>query len=228
MNIRAAPSVGLDRRPSQNRRAIHSLVVLAILMFFTVIAGLAFGTNLFDRVTGALEVIEGEVVTATALHRGDMLHVRANFKHILGTGFDRVGVSEVVVGEMLVQRVGGQLSPDHGSLTYDAVGGAWHDGTACPTWTVNVQDWTSSTTWPLPGLTTPGTACSMDIYQRIDDNDIRPESFALMEGNTAALEFVMVGVGEPPPVAVGVAVEFGTSDNTETTGTADATLFVAP
>lgn len=214
-------------RTCPKRRAIHSLVVLAILMFFTIIAGLAFGTNLFDRVTVALEVIEGEVVTSSAVHRDGVLHVRSNFKHVLGTGFDRVAVSEVVVGEMLVVRVGGGLESDHAGLEYDAVEGTWTDGTItqdCATWAV-VSNPSWPPAWPPPLPTTP---CEMHVYQRIDDNDLRPDALALSEGNTAVLEFVMVGVAEPPSVPVGVAVEFGTADNTEITGTADTTLFLTP
>ena len=211
---------------ARTRPALHGLVVVSILLFFTIIFGLGFGANLFDRVTASLEVIEGEVVTASAVHRDGVLHIRANFKHILGTGFDRVAVSEVVVGEMLVERVGGGLVPDHNALRYGAVEGTWTDGTntqACPTWTVRVQPWPA--TWPP---TPPTAPCTMDIHQRADDNDLQPDTLALSEGNTVALEFVLVGLAEPPQVPVGVAVEFGMEDNTETTGTADAVLYLTP
>lgn len=210
-------------RGAHRRSAISTLVVTMILLFFTVVMGLAFGGTLLERVNEYMEITEAEVVTATAIHRDDILHVRINFKHVLGSGFDRVAVAELVVGNSYVERDAVSLVPEHDSLDYLAGGLDWHDGSPCPSWTVDTKPWPSS--WPPP---LPTTTCQMDIYQRIDDGDARPETLNLKDGNTAVLEFVLVGLDPPPDGAMGTAVEYGLAGRTAITGDADVALFVRP
>lgn len=205
------------------RRAISTLVITMILLFFTVVTGLTFGGTLLERVAEYMEINEAEVVTATAIHRDDTLHVRINFKHVLGSGFDRVAVAELAVGDSYVERDTAPLVPEHDGLDYRAAGWDWHDGTACPSWTIATQP------WPPPSpITLPTITCQMDIYQRIDDGDARPEMLNLKDGNTAVLEFVLVGLDPPPAGAMGVAVEYGLADRTAITDDADVALFVRP
>ena len=212
------PAVGSAAR----RPAVSTLVITLILLFFTMIMGVTFGSTLVDRVTASLEIMEGEVVAASAIHRDDVLHVRINFKHVLGSGFDRVAVSDLVVGGAHVNRDGAPLDAEHPNLNYLAEGWTWRDGSACASWTVVVLPWPS----PPSAWTMPTNHCQMDIYQRIDDGDAIQDRLNLGEGNTAALEFVLVGVDPPPDGLLGVTVEYGLFDRTEVTGDANAALYV--
>ena len=199
------------------RGGIHTLVVTVLLLFFTVVLGLSFGAGLQDRVAAHLELVEGELVAATMVYRDGMLHVRADFKHVLGSHLDRVAVSEIVAGGAHVVRRDSPLDPDHLLLAYLADGWSAPGGVSCASWIVDVRPWPAS--WP-PTLP---PACEMHVYQRLGTGE-RPD---LSDGNTAVLEFVVAGV-DAPDNGAGVAVEYGRAGHTKTTGMADAALYAAP
>lgn len=203
---------------ARRRGGIHTLVVTMLLLFFTVILGLSFGAGLQDRVAGYLSMVEGELVAVTMVHRDHTLHVRADFRHILGSNFDRVAVSEMTAGGAYIEVDASPPDPDHSLLAYRADGWSAPGGASCPSWTVDVLAWPPS--WP-PALP---PACEMHIYQRLGAGG-PPD---LSDGNTAVLEFVVAGVDAPAGSGAGMAVEYGRADLTKITGMADAALYVAP
>ena len=203
------------RRVVRSRSGIHDLVITMILVSVTVVAGLFYGTNLHERVTGYLEVMEGEILSTTAIYRGDILHVRVDFRHVIGPGFDRVAVSELVAAGSRIEREAGPLDTDYTSLEYDAAG--WGK-TACPTITVTEQGWP-----PASPPAAPATACTIDVYQRVGDSDPR-EGIILSDGGTATLEFILVGVDRPANT-LGTTLEFGTPVRTSVTRMADVALY---
>lgn len=203
---------------ARRRGGIHTLVVTMLLLFFTVVLGLSFGTGLQDRVAAHLEMVEGELAGATMVHRDRTLHVRADVRHVLGSHFDRVAVSEVVAGGARLERDGSPLDPDHSLLAYRAEGWRAPGGAPCPSWTVDALAWPAS--WPPA----PPPACQIHVYQRLGAGG-PPD---LSDGNTAVLELAVVGVDAPAGGGAGVAVEYGRADRTKTTGMADAALYVAP
>ena len=202
-----------------NRRGgISTLVVTMLLLFFTVVLGLSFGTGLQDRVSGYLAAVEGELVSSTMVYRNDMLHVRADFRHVMGSGLDRVAVSEMLAGDAYVERDNTPLGADHTTLAYAAGGWVLPNGTSCSPWTINVVSWPA--VWP-PGTPPP---CTMDIYQRLGGGS----TTSLDGGDTAVLEFVVVGVGAPSGANAGLSVEYGYGGSTKITNVADAALYVTP
>ena len=74
----------------------------------------------------------------------------------------------------------------------------------------------------------PTTTCEMHVYQHIDDGDVRPGVLHLADGNTAVLEFVMVGVDPQPGDLGGLTLEYGRADRTELTGGSSVALYVSP
>ena len=202
-------------RAVRRRPGVHDLVVTLILVSATIILGLLFGANLQDRVGGYLEVMEGEVLSATAIHRGDTLHVRVDFRHVIGPGFDRVAVSELAAGGSYVERGAGPLHADHALLEYAA--GGWGK-TGCTGISVDERGWP-----PAAPPAAPATACTIDVYQRVGDSDPR-EGVMLSDGGTATLEFVLVGVDRPANT-LGASLEFGTAARTAVTNMADVALY---
>ena len=214
-------------RAGARRAGLHTLAVTVLLVFFTMIMGLSLTTNLQDRVAGYLEIMEGELATVSAVHRNDTLHVRANFRHLVGSGFDRVAVSELTVGGAYIERDGSPLVSDHAALEYGAAGWPLHDGTACASWGPPVvRPWPAS--WPPPPPpppATPSDPCVMHVYQRVDGGDARPGRFSLSNGDAAVLEFVIVGVGLPAGTGAGIAAEYGRGDRTAVTGNAGVSIY---
>lgn len=200
------------------RGGMHTLVVTMLLLFFTVVMGLTFGTGLQDRVAAQLELAEGEIIGATMVHRDHTLHVRADVRHVLGSYFDRVAVSEVAAGGASLERDGSRLGTNHSALSYRADGWSAPGGAACSSWTVDVRAWPAS--WPPASP----PACEMHVYQRLGTGG-PPD---LSDGDTAVLELVVAGVAAPADGGAGVAVEYGRADRTKVTGMADAALYAAP
>lgn len=217
------PGGGAEAR----RAGLHTLVTTVLLVFFTVIMGLSWSAGLQDLVAGYLEIMEGELGAVSAVHRNDTLHVRANFRHLYGSGFDRVAVSDLTVRGAYIERDGSPLAADHAALGYDAAGWPLHDGTACASWAPPaVRPWPAS--WPPPpppAPAAPSDPCVMHIYQRVDGGDARPGSFGLSRGDTAVLEFVVVGVGLPPGTGAGIAAEYGLGERTAVTGNAGVSVY---
>lgn len=210
------------------RAAISGLVITIILLFFTIILGLTFGYTLQDRISTQLKIMEGEIVTATAIYDKDTtsLHVRVNFKHVLGTGFDRVAVAGLVVGEAWLERDDTPLSTVMKDIKYVASGWESPYSVSCTTWTVEAKSWPPTSPYPS-APTSPSTECTIHVYQRIDDGDAHRDTLSLSDGNRAVLEFVMYGVGEPPDdIIPGVVIEYGVPDRTEITGDANVALYM--
>lgn len=197
---------------THTRSGMSDLVIALILVSFALTLGLIHAANVDDHVTGYLEVMGGEVVSATSVWRDDELHVRVDFRHVIGSDFDRMAVSELVVGNSRIERDGGHLDTDYAALEYDAVG--WGHAT-CPSVTVVEKDWPPSGSPP---------ACTIDVYQRVGDSDPRA-GVILSDGGTVTLEFVMVGVARPPAGTLGVVLEYGTSARTGFTDSVDVVLY---
>ncbi len=202
----------------QQRYGIQTLVVTLILLAFTTSLGLIFGTGLYERVVQYMGVIEGELLTINAIHRDDTLWVRANFKHILGTSMDRIAVSEFLVGGARMELVS-DIEPDHTRLVYTAEGWRPHMGSPCTSWAVEERAWPTSGTFPTP------PACTIDLYQRIDDGDARQDVLSLSDGSVAVLEFVMVGVGQPDGRQGAMVVQYGLGEQTKFTGDSGVSIY---
>lgn len=203
-----------------SRCGIQTLVVTLILLAFTASLGLMFGTGLYDRVVQYMGVIEGELLTINAIHRDDILWVRANFKHILGTSMDRIAVSEFLVGGARMELTN-DIVPEHVHLEYRAEGWRPHTGSPCTNWVVEER------VWPTGGTFPPRTppACTIDLYQRIDDGDARQDVLSLSDGSVAVLEFVMVGVGKPDGRQGAMVVQYGLGEQTKFTGDSGVSIY---
>lgn len=200
------------------RSGIAPLVAMLLMLVFTVGLGFTFGSTLLDSVAGYLEVMEGEIVSASAVHRGETLHLRVDFRHIMGASFDRVALSEFIAGDMRIARGAGDLGTEHVGMAYDY---KWGGGSPC-TGSKAVAAWPAT----MPGA--PGTACTVNVYQRVNDGNPRPD-LLISSGDTVTVEFVIENVPPPPQDNVpGVVLEYGIDRRTTLTRDADVSLYVAP
>lgn len=203
-------------RTARRRAGLHDLVIVVILLSASVTVGLLYGAGAYDRISGYLDVMDGEVVSATAIYRqaDESLHLRIDFRHIIGPGFDRVAVSEIAGGGWSIERSADPLVAEHSALRYDAVG--W--GHLNPTTTTTAWPANKSATWPTAGVG------NINVYQRVGDSDLR-EGMVVSDGGTVTLEFVMVGVTMQPASTLGVSIEYGSPVRTIITGVGDVALY---
>lgn len=200
---------------ARTRSGMSDLVIALILVSFALVLGFMHSANVDNHITGYLEVMGGEVMSATSVWRGDELHVRVDFRHVIGPDFDRVAVSELVVGGSRIERDDMPLDTDYAALEYGAVG--WgHDPTTCSPIVVDEKAWSQTRPAPPP--------CTIDVYQRVGDSDTR-DGIIMSGGDTVALEFVMVGVDMPASTTLGVVVEYGMSMRTGLTDSVDVVLY---
>ena len=200
------------------RSGIAPLVAMLLMLVFTVGIGFTFGSTIIDSVTKSLEVMEGEIVSASAVHRDGTLHMRVDFRHIMGVPFDRVALSEFVAGDMRVARSAGELDTGHVGMMYEYEG--WSDGGTACAGSSPVVAWN-------PG-TVPSGVCTVEIYQRVNDGNPRPDML-ISGGDTVTVEFVIENVPAPSQENVpGVVLEYGIDGRTTLTRDADVSLYVAP
>ncbi|MYB46428.1 MAG: hypothetical protein F4X71_01640 [Cenarchaeum sp. SB0662_bin_33] len=186
--------------------ALSGLLATLLLLAGTTTMGLLYGTGLYDRVVEYLDVVEGELLTVSAIQRDNTIDVRANFKHVLGAGMDRLAVSELILGDGHIELVS-PLTPDYASLTYTATG--WTLPPGCTTWNV--------VTTSITG------ACDILIHQRINGYT---NGLLLSDGAGAVLE---VRITTPRPLVLdstgALVVEFGNAAQTSLSNDAGVSVY---
>lgn len=195
------------------RSGVSNLVVTLILVVGTLSFGLIYGVNLQDRVNLYLDVMEGEILSATAVYRDDILHVRVDLRHVAGPGFDRVAVSELAIHDSYIELITDELDyttmdVHYTTLDYEADG--WGHTGSIPV---------NTTAWP-PGAAPTGR---IDVYQRVGDSDVT-DDILVSDGRTITLEFILAGV-DITGTKMGVSLEYGNAERTKHTDNVDVALY---
>lgn len=187
--------------------ALSGLLATLLLLAGTTAMGLLYGTGLYDRVVEYLDVVEGELLTVSAIQRDNIIDVRANFKHVLGAGMDRLAVSELILGDGRIELVS-PLTPDYNDLVYTAAG--WTIS-GCPTLNVVISNATSAGT------------CDILIHQKINGYT---NGFLLVDGAGAVLEVRITTSDKLNLDSTGaLVVEFGNAAQTGLSNDAGVSVY---
>ena len=75
---------------NRKKKGTPTLISITIILIISVSLIFVFGDTVLKGVLDQLDVVVGEITSADAIYRDDVLHIRINFKHTTGTTIDKI------------------------------------------------------------------------------------------------------------------------------------------